>query len=364
MARKFDRIIMAVIDGLGVGSAPDAAKFADQGADTLGRLVNHFRARLRLPTLERLGEVHPLFSTENERVDNAFSQCLCPTVIEKSNLESYWELLGLPTKKELTAFPQGFPPAIVEQIAHYTGRPVLVNRPYVVDHLLDDWGSEQLATGGLLLTTSGGSDLQIAAHEETISDKEMTQIARYVRLLFDESGVDLGVVRGITFIGHRQFRLVAEHTYEMRTPAATLIDRLTEANVPITCLSDCQEIQEKISTGDGVYYLAMLKGTGKAGCRRDPERMGQALMNIDHKLEELLPQLSKGDLLLVTASHGADPDFPGRGQTRERVPLMGYAPGMVLNEVAIFKKLSDVSEFILANYGIKCRWLAATFNEK
>lgn len=352
MTRKFDRVIMVVIDGLGVGSAPDAGKFADQGADTLGRLVSHFRARLQLPTLERLGlgEVHPLFGPIIEQPKQVSTYRLQPTAVGKSSLESYWELLGVPTRDELTAFPRGFSDEIVAEIEQNTHRSILVNKPYNLRQLLADWGDEQVATGNLLLTTSGGSDLQIVAHETTINNEELSRIAKDVRKLFERNtSLNLGVVQGIMFTGNGPYRVVTRESYNMKAPDRTLIDRLKDADLPYIRLDDLTALEKRLSKGGQGLYLATIKSIDKSGRLRDPERMGQALMKVDNELGKLLTLLNERDMLLVTASHGADPDFPDRGLTREWLPLMMYPQA---DEKIRIKKLSDLSELTLKIFGI------------
>ena len=55
-AQSFSRVIVIVLDGVGVGELPDAEVYGDVGSDTFGNL-----SRLRpmhLPTLDSLGLSH------------------------------------------------------------------------------------------------------------------------------------------------------------------------------------------------------------------------------------------------------------------------------------------------------------------
>ena len=51
---KYKRIFLVVMDSVGIGEAPDAAAFNDEGADTLGHIAEHFNG-IALPNLEKLG---------------------------------------------------------------------------------------------------------------------------------------------------------------------------------------------------------------------------------------------------------------------------------------------------------------------
>jgi phosphopentomutase len=49
----FTRVFVIVLDGLGIGELPDAARYGDQGSNTLGNMAN--RVPLALPVLRSLG---------------------------------------------------------------------------------------------------------------------------------------------------------------------------------------------------------------------------------------------------------------------------------------------------------------------
>lgn len=180
---KFKRVILVVVEGLGLGAAPDAAVFSDSGADTLGHLADHFRARLQLPTLQRLGltALHPVAFTPPVVQEHSYYGRLRQMTSEKSAIEDYWELLGVVRKQDATAYPSGFSAAFVHQLERQFHRPVLVNAPYQPQHLLEDYGDVQVATGGLLVSTSGGSDMVVSAHEATVTGDEFARLGRFIR---------------------------------------------------------------------------------------------------------------------------------------------------------------------------------------
>lgn len=343
----YKRVIMVVISGLGIGPAPDAGKFMDQGADTVGDLNAHFRARLQLPNLGRLGlaRLHPLYQAAPEVLDHTQQWRVRPRAVGKSRLEGYWELLGVPTTKELTALPRGLAPELIQEIARFAGRPVLVNRPYSRPRLLLDWGARAVTAGAILAVTSGGADLVLTAHKDLVPPTELEQVGCFARDLLDrQAGLRIGRVVTVPFTGRTPadftYRLADRHEYNMAVPHATLLDQLRATGISVN--TDPQTLTE-----DGLQVVHLGRAA-MAGERRDPEKMGQALMAADARLGEIIPQVTNQDLLVVTADYGAAPDFPGDGPTREWLPLLVYSPAgddwqkrpTVLEDVAVIVKSS------------------------
>lgn len=366
MTAKFARVIMVVIDGLGMGSAPDADRFADQGSDTMSSLVRHFRARLQLPVLARLGlgEVHPLFNQEAPVDAHTYYGQTRATAVGKTALEGIWELLGVPTTEEFTAFPQGFPQSLLTKAARYTHRPIIGNQPATPLNGLSRWGSEQVATGGIIVFTSGGSDLWVTAHEATLASGELWRVGRYLRQLFDQQeGIRLSQVIAVPFSGDPvsgyAYRPTAAKVLPMPAPRPTVIDRLRAAGVPVRMLSsqgnDSKIIQklgrQLVQTQFGLW-VTRLVDVDRAGRQRNPEKMGQFLRKVDRALGELLPTLTNDDLLILTATHGNDPDFPGTAITREWLPLLAYSPQLVGGRLTDRTSLTDVATLILENFDL------------
>lgn len=347
----YKRVIMVVISGLGIGPAPDARKFMDQGADTVGDLTAHFRARLQLPNLGRLGlaRLHPLYQAAAEALDHTQQWRVRPRAVGKSKLEGYWELLGVPTTTELTALPRGLAPELIQEIARFAGRPVLVNRPYSRPRLLFDWGATAVAAGAILAATSGGADLVLTAHENLVPPTQLDRVGHFARALLDrQADLQIGQVVTVPFTGRTPadfaYRLVDQHEYNMAVPRATLLDQLRAAGVPVNT-------DPQVLTEDGLQFFRLGKAA-TAGCHRDPEKMGQALMAADARLGEIISQVTNQDLLVVTADYGAAPDFPGDGLTREWLPLLFYSPaGVAWQRRPVV--LGDVAEIIKGSLGLK-----------
>ena len=359
---KFKRVILVVVEGLGLGAAPDAAVFSDSGADTLGHLADHFRARLQLPTLQRLGltALHPVAFTPPVVHEHSYYGRLRQMTSEKSAIEDYWELLGVVREQDAAAYPSGFSAAFVHQLERQFHRPVLVNAPYQPQHLLEDYGDVQVATGGLLVSTSGGSDMVVSAHEATVTGDEFTRLGRFIRHWFDEEGSSL--LRQVTTRpfaggpGRYYYRSAEQRIFYMRPPQPTVVDRVRAAHQPVrviagaTVFSDLQMVlREDPATG---LYLVPVHEIDRAGYQRDPEKSGQHLMEVDRHLAEVLPLVRTNDLLLITANHGNDPAFAGEGSTREWLPLLAYSPSLRGGRLADRSTLADIAATIQEVLGL------------
>lgn len=358
---RFKRVILVVVEGLGLGAAPDAAAFADRGADTLGHLSSHFRARLQLPTLQKMGlaELHACLPSSGVPEHSYYAR-LRSMINYKSAIEDYWELLGVVSRQEPSAYPRGFSSAFVHQLEQEFHRPVLVNAPYQPQHLLEDYGDVQRATGGLLVSTSGGSDLLVTAHETTITGTKLAQIGRFIRYWFDEQGSEqLQQVTTIPFTGEPgryYYRLAGQRTLYMRPPQSTVVDRARAAHRPVrvingaTAFADLETVlQSPAATG---LYLLPVHEIDQAGYRRDPEESGQRLMEVDRHLAEVLPLVRTDDLLLITANHGNDPAFSGEESTREWLPLLAYSPSLRGGRLVDRSTLADVAATIQDALGL------------
>lgn len=354
MMADFKRVVLVIVEGLGLGAAPDAAAFADNGSDTLGHLVEYFRARLQLPTLQRMGLAELHFLTDSPLLpEHSYYGRLRQLTNYKSAVEDYWELFGAVNQTEPTAYPAGFPAAFVRHLEQAFHRPVLVNAPYQPQHLLEDYGEMQAATGGLLVSTSGGSDLLISAHEATIADAELVRVGRFSRRFFDEAGPrSLQKVITVSFAGapgRYYYRSAAQQVFYMQPAQPTVLDRAQAADCPVRVLAGAAAFDRvRLTLQDRApgLYLVPVHEIDQAGYRRDPEASGQSLMEFDRQLAEILPLVHADDLLLVTANHGNDPVFSGNASTREWLPLLAYSPALQGGRLADRPTLADVAATI------------------
>jgi len=346
------RFVVIVVDSCGAGALPDAAQYGDEGANTL---ANTARATggLSLPTLQSWG-LGNLTSIEGCPPTSA-PRASCGTMAElsqgKDTTTGHWEMMGIVLTKGFATFPGGFPRPLMLEWLERSGAPgFLANKVASGTAIIEELGVEHLRTGLPIVYTSADSVFQIAAHEEKIPLATLYRYCEAAR----EVGKRYGVARVIArpFVGTPgSFR----RTYNRRDftqppPPGLVLDLLAQAGVPIVGVGkipdiyDGRGIARSLHTegnADGLAKTEEILGTPAAdfvfvnlvdtdmlyGHRRDPVGYARAMHEIDLALPALLAKLRKGDLLAITADHGCDPTFAGTDHTRERVPIVVFAPG-------------------------------------
>src|SRR5690349_6140014 len=116
----FNRILLIVLDSVGIGEMPDAADYGDRDADTLGHALGS-RA-VRIPNLQKLGLANirrlPVDAVENPR--GAFGKAATASR-GKDTTTGHWEMGGIITANPFPTYPNGFPPRVIERFEHAIG---------------------------------------------------------------------------------------------------------------------------------------------------------------------------------------------------------------------------------------------------
>jgi phosphopentomutase len=346
------RVVLLVLDSVGVGELPDAASYEDQGSDTLGNISR--RVRLRLPTLCSLGLRRVAFieGVEAELAPRAAFGRMAESSPGKDSVTGHWELMGLVLDRPFPVFPDGFPAAVMAAFEQRTGRRALGNKAASGTAIIDELGPEHIRTGSPIVYTSADSVFQIAAHEEVVP---VPELYRFCEIAFDLVGVGLGVGRVIArpFVGKPgSFERTANRRDFALTPfAPTLLDRLTEGGTPVVAIGKIEdlfagrgisravhttsdthgmdEVERALeATPRGLIFANLVDCDTLYGHRNDPEGYGANLERFDARLAALIPMIGPGDLLVITADHGNDPTTPSTDHSREHVPLLVYGPSV------------------------------------
>ncbi|MGZ9851287.1 phosphopentomutase [Limosilactobacillus ingluviei] len=389
----YKRVFAIVLDSVGAGPAPDGAAFGDQGADTLGHVGHHFAGKLALPNLASLG-LSNLHATPIEGVPVAHpAKGAYGRMVEisagKDSMDGHWEMMGLPVERPLATFPEGFPASIIQQLEAFSGRKVIVNRPYSGTEVIKDYGEQQMATGDLIVYTSGDSVLQIAAHEEVIPLAELYRICKFARTLVNGPEYTVGRIIARPYVGPDKdhfTRTANRRDFSLEPTGVTDLDRLKAAGLAVIGIGKINDIfsghgitkgYHNESNMDGMDHVDEVMQTDFTGfCftnlvdfdamyghRRNPAGFGQALMDFDRRLGTVLANLRPDDLLLITADHGNDPCYQGTDHTREVVPLLAYSPSMKHGDIDLGQRATyaDLGATILANFGVAGNGVGTSF---
>ncbi len=346
-----DRVVLIVLDSLGVGALPDAADFQDAGAATLQHIFAQ-RGSLRIPNLCRLG-LGKIAAIGCAKTD--IMACYGKMAAQSSNKDTttgHWELAGLVIKEVFPTYPQGFPAEIVEAFEDAIGKKILGNYARSGTRILDELGQMHLDTGRPIIYTSADSVFQIATHEAITTVETLYQYCRTARDILKEPH---SVVRVIArpFRGQpgRFERINSQRKdFSIAPPAATLLDRIKKKgyfSLGIGKIGDIfghRGLTEEIHTRDNMdgveQVLAAMQRTRKQkgliftnlvdfdmvyGHRRNVEGYAAAIEQFDTRLPELIAGLSPTDMLIITADHGCDPTYIAHtDHTREYVPMLAF----------------------------------------
>ena len=390
--KKYKRVLAIVIDSIGVGDAPDAAKYNSAGADTLGHMaqwwVDNKGRALELPNMARLGlnlcrPGKPFAGIPTPAAPEGAFGRMQVTSFGNDSLDGHWEMMCLPARFHVDYFPQGFPDSLLDKIRAFSGRGIVCNKPYSGTEVIRDYGEHQLATGDLIVYTSGDSVLQIAAHEDVIPLDELYRICEYARTLINGPEITMGRVIARPYVGpdknHFQ-RTANRHDYGLVPTGPTALDFLNDAGYDVIAVgktydlfcghgfqksyhnesnSDGMDHVDEVMAGDwtGLCFTNLVDFDAVYGHRRNPEGDGLALEDFDRRLGAVMADMHEDDLVLVTADHGNDPTYTGTDHTRELVPLLAWSPSMATDgaagtDLGLRGTCSDMGATILDNFDV------------
>ena len=374
---RFDRVLLFLLDSVGVGELPDAAAYGDAGAATVQHTLE-YDPKLTLPNLERLG----LFSlpglegfSTGIRPVGRYGKCR-EVSKGKDSIVGHWELMGYPTTRAFDTFPTGFPEDLIGAFTKAIGREVLCNELASGTELLDRLGAEHLRTGLPMVYTSVDSVFQIAAHEDIVPPEQLYDWCRAAKRVSQELGYQIGRVIARPFVGEPgHFTRTANRHDFAAMPGFTDLDRLTEAGVPIHSIGKPADIfpgtrftttrrtgrnaegiaaaREALTEGkQGLIFVNLLDYDQVWGHRRDAAGYARGLKEFDEALPGILDRLGERDLLIVTADHGCDPTFRGTDHTREHIPFLMLGRGIEPGSMGVRDTFADVGAAVLEALGV------------
>lgn len=371
------RGFVIVLDSFGVGAAPDAAKFGDEGASTIKTIYKskYFCAE----NMKKMGLL-AIDGIDLDGKDNhtaAFAR-MRELSAGKDTTIGHWEMAGIVSKNPLPTFPNGFPIEVINEFEKQTGRKVIVNRPYSGTQVIKDYGEEHLKTGALIVYTSADSVFQIAANEAIVSDDELYRCCKIARkILTGKYGVGRVIARPFEGKTAADFvRTPRRHDFSLEPPRDTMLDVLQKNGKKTIAIGKIYDIfahrgidehyfTENNTQGiaktleiaktdfDGLCYTNLVDCDMLYGHRRDIDGYAKAISEFDECLPRLAGDLRDDDFLIITADHGCDPGFKGTDHTREYVPLLIYSKNIKGKNLGTIDGFGAVADTVLSMFDIK-----------
>ncbi|HJR06689.1 MAG TPA: phosphopentomutase [Pyrinomonadaceae bacterium] len=375
----FDRIVLIVLDSLGMGEMPDAADWGDAGSDTLGHICAS--REVRLPNLQTLGlgNVRPLAHVPPAASPRgSYGRCALQSN-GKDTTTGHWEMAGIILDEAFPTYPEGFPADVLARFVAETGVPgVLGNYPASGTEIIKELGAEHVRTGKPIVYTSADSVFQIAAHEEVIPVERLYEICETARrILRGEHEVGRVIARPFVGTTGAFTRTENRHDYAVPPPRENLLVALSDAGLDVVCIGKIASIYDSLGAtqdlkaknndqsidqtvralGDqtrGLIFTNLVDFDMLYGHRRDVEGYARALEHFDARLPEIEAAMRERDLYIITADHGNDPTYRGTDHTREYVPLLAYGKrARAAVNLGTRRSLADMGQTIAENFGLR-----------
>jgi len=365
------RVFLIVFDSLGIGGAADAAKFNDEGSNTLDSISKS--KKFKIKNLKKLGlfnidgvsvgekETHPLASyARAAEASNA-----------KDSTTGHWEIAGIVSNKPFPLFPNGFPESFIKKLEKIWGRKIIVNKPYSGTKVLMDYGRQHIETGDIIVYTSGDSVLQVACHDSVASVEELYEMCEQARAICTGKFA-VGRVIARPFVGEYP-NFVRTHDrkdFSLTPPKKTLLNKLQEHGLEvigvgkINALFNGYGISKSFSTESdidgmnkiieltnhdfhGLCFANLVDFDTEFGHRNNVDGYAENLSKVDKKLGELVACLNEDDVLIVTADHGCDPATESTDHSRENVPVIVFEKGKPSENLGTFSSFTEIGEIVL-----------------
>jgi phosphopentomutase len=379
------RAVIIILDGVGIGEAPDAALYGDAGSDTLGNVARACGG-LALPRLERfgLGNIRPLEGMRRRGDAAGAWGMMRPASAGKDSTAGHWEIAGVHLDRPFPTFPTGFPPDVIERFSRETGRGVIGNVVGSGTDVIAKYGDEHVKTGSWIVYTSADSVFQIAAHEQVIPLDELYRACEVARkILVPPNDVSRVIARPFDGASGAYKRTANRRDYSIEPPSETLLDALASAGIQRSGVGKVDDlfagrsitsrhtasnaegirgIKEWLSSTEGGFLFANLVDFDQLyGHRNDVAGFYGALREFDAALPSITSRLKEDDLLFITADHGNDPTTPSTDHARERVPLLAGGMRVVPRDLGERETFSDLGATVAEWFGLSFRGRGKSF---
>ncbi len=372
------RVFLIVLDSFGVGNAPDAAAFGDEGSNTFKACYNS--GKLNIPNMKKLGlfNIDGVDFGEREKEPLGAYARLVEESAGKDTTIGHWEIAGIISEKPLPVFPNGFPSDVIKEFERRTGRKTLCNKPYSGTEVIKDYGVEHMKTGALIVYTSADSVFQVAANENVVPVKKLYEYCEIARdILKGDYAVGRVIARPFVGTSPENFvRTSNRHDFSLLPPSKTMLDILKDNGKDVLSVGKIidifagQGITEFIRTVsnadgmvktaefqkkdfDGLCFVNLVDFDMKYGHRNDVAGYTNALNEFDIALGDFMKNMREDDVLMLTADHGCDPSTPSTDHSRECVPLIICGNNVKSGNLGTRKGFTCIAKTILSMFNLK-----------
>lgn len=372
------RVFLIVLDSFGVGNAPDAAAFGDEGSNTFKACFDS--GKLNIPNMKKLGlfNIDGVDFGEREKEPFGAYARLIEESAGKDTTIGHWEIAGIISEKPLPVFPYGFPDEVIKEFERRTGRKTLCNKPYSGTEVIKDYGVEHMKTGALIVYTSADSVFQVAANENVVPVKKLYEYCEIARDIL-KGDYAVGRVIARPFIGTSPENFVRtsnRHDFSLLPPSKTMLDILKDNGKDVLSVGKIidifagQGITKFIRTVsnadgmvktaefqkkdfDGLCFVNLVDFDMKYGHRNDVAGYANALNEFDIALGDFMKNMREDDVLMLTADHGCDPSTPSTDHSRECVPLVICGNNVKGGNLGTRKGFTCIAKTILSMFNLK-----------
>lgn len=354
--RKYQRIFVIVCDSLGIGEAPDSARFGDVGVDTFGHILETMHT-LDIPNLSKLGMLNLHCAGDMVPVESPIGRYM--KISEASNgkdtMTGHWEMMGILTTKPFITFTEtGFPKELIKELEKRCGKKIVGNKSASGTAIIEEYGEMEIEEGVMIVYTSADSVMQICGQEETFDLENLYRCCEIARELTMKDEWRVGRVIARPYIGRKkgEFKRTSNrHDYALKPTGPTVLNAMKDAGFDVISVGKINDIfcgegitQSNRSTSsvhgmeqtieiakqdfEGLCFVNLVDFDALWGHRRNPVGYGEEIEKFDKNLGVLLDELREDDLLIITADHGNDPTYTGTDHTREYVPFIAYSKKM------------------------------------
>jgi len=371
------RAAIIVLDGLGIGPAPDTAAYGDAGSDTLGNVARAVGGGLRLPNLERLGlgKARGIPGLAPGVSAAAAYGVALPASAGKDSTTGHWEICGVLLSKPFRTYPHGFPRELLDEFARRTGRGWLGNKAASGTQIIAELGEEHQRTGKWIVYTSADSVFQVAAHEGTVPIEELYRACGVAReLLVGEQAVSRVIARPFAGKPGAYERTPRRKDFSIAPVGETLLDRLAAAGIPRVGIGKVDDLfagrnitsehtptnadayrlieQALERTRTGFIFVNVIEFDQTWGHRNDVAGFYQGLRELDAWIPRLEARASGDDLIILTADHGNDPTTPSTDHSREAVPVLALGPRVTPVALGERQSFADLGATVAEYFGV------------